>query len=73
MVFTGEMSIPRSQWGDRAKKAGLRVIGAVSGKTDYLVVPFGETGSSKSLKARSLGVCVVSEQRFLRMIKRLEQ
>ena len=72
VVFTGEMSIPRSKWGDRAKKAGLRVIGAVSGKTDYLVVPFGETGSSKSLKARSIGVRVVSEQRFLRMIKRLE-
>lgn len=72
VVFTGEMSISRSEWTARAKTAGLRVTGAVSGKTDYLVVPFGETGSSKSRKARALGVRVVSEQRFLRMITRLE-
>ena len=73
VVFTGEMSISRSEWTTRAKAAGLRVTGSVSGKTDYLVVPFGETGSSKSRKARALGVRVVSEQRFLRMITRLEQ
>jgi len=73
VVFTGEMSIKRSEWIERAKNAGLSVTGSVSGKTNYLVVPFGETGSSKSKKARKLGVRVVTEQRFLRMIKRLER
>lgn len=72
VVFTGEMSISRSKWTSRAKAAGLRVTGSVSGKTDYLVVPSVETGSSKSRKARGLGVRVVSEQRFIRMIMRLE-
>lgn len=72
VVFTGEMSLPRSEWIARTKSAGLRVTGSVSSKTDYLVVPFGETGSRKSLKARKLGVRVISEQRFLRMIKHLE-
>ena len=72
VVFTGEMSIPRSDWTRRAKAAGLRVTGSVSAQTDYLVVPFGDTGSSKSIKARELGVRVISEQRFLRMIKQLE-
>lgn len=73
VVFTGEMSVPRAEWKKRATSGGLSVTGSVSGKTDYLVVPFGETGSSKSLKARKLGVRVVSEQRFRRMIERLER
>ena len=71
-MFTGEMSIPRSDWIARAKAAGLRVTGAVSGKTEFLIVPFGETGSTKTQKARELGVRVISEQRFVRMISRLE-
>lgn len=72
VVFTGEMSLSRSEWKRRAVDAGLRVTGSVSGKTNFLVVPFGETGSSKSRKAREIGVRVVTEQRFIRMIKRLE-
>jgi DNA polymerase-3 subunit epsilon len=72
VVFTGEMSLSRSVWKQRAVDAGLRVTGSVSGKTNFLVVPFGETGSSKSRKAREIGVRVVTEQRFIRMIKRLE-
>lgn len=73
VVFTGEMSIARSEWKRRATAAGLRVVGSISGKTDFLVVPFGETGSGKSVKARKAGVRVVSEQRFRRMIERLER
>lgn len=69
VVFTGEMSIPRSEWKQRAEAAGLKVTGSVSSKTDLLVVPFGETGSSKSRNARMLGVGVVSEQRFRRMLR----
>lgn len=72
VVFTGEMTIPRSDWIARAKAAGLRVAGSVSGKTEFLIVPFGETGSTKTRKARELGVRVISEQRFIRMISRLE-
>lgn len=73
VVFTGEMSLPRGEWKTRAEAAGLKVTGSVSGKTDFLVVPFGETGSSKSRKARERGVPVVSEQRFKRMIMALEK
>jgi len=72
VVFTGEMSLSRTEWTDRAQAAGLRVTGSVSRKTDFLVVPFGETGSTKSRKARGLGVRVVSEQRFRRMLGAVE-
>jgi DNA polymerase III subunit epsilon len=71
VAFTGEMSISRAEWQSRAQAAGLQVKGSVSSKTDFLVVPFGETGSSKSRKARELGVTVVTEQRFKRMIDAL--
>jgi len=68
VAFTGEMSISRSEWKSRAQSVGLQVTGSVSSKTNFLVVPFGETGSTKSRKARELGVTVVTEQRFKRMI-----
>ncbi len=68
VAFTGEMSISRSEWKSRAQAVGLQVTGSVSSKTDFLVVPFGETGSTKSRKARELGVTVVTEQRFKRML-----
>ncbi len=73
VVFTGEMSLSRSEWKTRAENAGLKVTGSVSGKTNWLVVPSIVTGSGKSKKARELGVRVISEQRFLRMIKRREK
>lgn len=72
-MFTGEMSVSRGEWTARAEAVGLKVTKSVSGKTDFLVVPYGETGSSKSRKARELGVRVVSEQRFNRMILALEK
>lgn len=73
VVFTGEMSVARGEWTARAEATGLKVTKSVSGKTVFLVVPYGETGSSKSRKARELGVRVVSEQRFNRMILALEK
>lgn len=69
IVFTGEMSVPRSELKKYAEDLGLRVTGSVSKLTNYLVVPFGKTGSGKSLKARKLGIRVISEQRFLRMAR----
>lgn len=71
VVFTGEMAISRAEWTRRAQEAGLRIVGSVSKRTRCVVVPYSETGSSKSRKARELGVEVVGEQRFARMLERL--
>ena len=47
---------------------GGRVIGSVSGKTDYVLV--GEDPGSKLEKARTLGVSIVDEEEFRRMAGR---
>lgn len=46
---------------------GGKVAGSVSGKTNYLVNNDVESASSKNKKAKSLGVPIISEDRFLEM------
>jgi DNA ligase (NAD+) len=46
---------------------GGRVAGAVSKKTDYVVV--GENAGSKAEKATALGVKVISYQDFVEMVE----
>lgn len=64
IVFTGEMSCPRSALEEAARAAGLQPMSAVSGKTDVLVCADPESQSGKARKARALGVRVVSEAVF---------
>ena len=56
---------------DEAKKlieeAGGKVTGSVSKKTDYLVV--GENAGSKYDKAKELGIKILSEKEFIKLIK----
>lgn len=63
IVFTGALtSFTRDEAKALAEKAGAKVAGSVSGKTDYLVV--GEDAGSKAQKAAALGVAVMSEAEF---------
>lgn len=48
---------------------GGRVSGSVSSKTDYLINNDIESDSGKNKKAKSLGVAIISEDEFLRMVK----
>ena len=58
---------PREKAQNEIEKRGGRVVAAVSAKTDYLLV--GEGGGGKRAKAEALGVTIIDEQRFLKMIK----
>ncbi len=64
IVFTGEMSRPRSEFEEAARAAGLQLMSAVSGKTNVLVCADPESQSGKARKARALGVRVISEAVF---------
>lgn len=67
MVFTGTLTeMTRDEAKARAIALGAKVSGSVSAKTDILVA--GEKAGSKRTKAESLGVRVISEDDWLKMI-----
>jgi DNA ligase (NAD+) len=67
-VLTGTLeSMSRDQAKGLLESLGARVSGSVSKKTDYVVA--GEEAGSKLTKARALGVEVVDEEEFLKLVK----
>ncbi|MBF0203511.1 MAG: NAD-dependent DNA ligase LigA, partial [Desulfamplus sp.] len=69
-VLTGTLeSMTRSEAKELLQKAGAKVTGSVSAKTDYLVA--GESSGSKLAKAHELGVTIINEEIFRSMISDL--
>ena len=69
-VLTGslvESGMTRTEAGERLKEFGAKVSGSVSKKTSYVIC--GEAAGSKRTKAESLGVPILSEQDFLKLIE----
>jgi DNA ligase (NAD+) len=67
VVFTGTLeTLTRSEAKAQAERLGAKVAGSVSKTTDYVVA--GADSGSKLAKARELGVSVIDEQEWLRLI-----
>lgn len=67
-VFTGTLnSLGRDQARKLVEEQGGNVVGSVSRKTDYVVA--GEEAGSKLIKARELGVAVLDEEEFRRLLE----
>ena len=66
-VFTGRISIPREEAKRKVEQLGGRVSSSVTKKTDYVVA--GEEPGSKLEKAHKLGVKVIDEEEFMKMLK----
>lgn len=69
-VLTGSLvqsGMTRDEAGARLKEMGAKVSGSVSGKTSYVIA--GEAAGSKYDKAVSLGVPVLDEAAFLRILE----
>ncbi|MBX6323111.1 MAG: NAD-dependent DNA ligase LigA [Rhodospirillaceae bacterium] len=67
IVFTGTLeSMTRHEAKARAEALGARVAGSVSKNTDYVVV--GADAGSKAAKAAELGVTVLDEAAWLKLI-----
>jgi len=68
-VLTGSLSSMTRDEAQAALEAkGHKVAGSVSKKTDFVVA--GEDAGSKLDKARSLGVTVLDENKFLELLRR---
>ena len=68
LVFTGTMPpLGRAAATTLAQDVGAKVSGSVSKKTDYVIA--GAEAGSKLEKAQQLGVTVIDEAEFLRLLK----
>lgn len=69
-VITGtfEHFTPRSKAAEEIEKRGGKVTGSVSSKTTYVLA--GEAAGSKLAKARELGIPIIDEAAFLKMLNR---
>ncbi len=68
-VLTGRLSsLSRDEAGDRIGELGGKVSGSVSKSTDFVVV--GEDAGSKLRKATELGLKIIDEDEFLKLIGR---
>jgi len=68
VVFTGKLdSYTRAEAARLVEQAGGQVASSVSRKTDYLVV--GREPGSKLKKAQELGVAIVTEEEFQKLLE----
>ncbi|MFD5867493.1 exonuclease domain-containing protein [Corynebacterium sp. NPDC060344] len=67
VTFTGAMAIPREEWARRATEAGLDV-GGVCGRSRVVVAADVASMSGKAKKARELGVPVIGEREFAKLL-----
>jgi DNA ligase (NAD+) len=69
VVLTGKLStVSRDEAGDMVRKLGGKVAGSVSKNTDFVVV--GDDAGSKLKKATQLGIKILEEDEFLKLIGR---
>ncbi len=68
VVFTGTLEkLSRNEAKARAERAGAKVAGSVSKKTDYVIA--GADAGSKLDKARELGVTVLNEDEWIALLE----
>lgn len=70
-VITGTLSIDRDAMKDLIESKGGKVSGSVSAKTNYVLA--GEGGGSKRDKAEKLGVTILDEAEFNRLLEDLSK
>ena len=69
-MFTGELvATTRAEAKNIAENLGMKVLGAVSSKTDYVV--YGQNAGSKLAKAKELNISLLNEEQWLNLTANL--
>ena len=70
-VVTGKLTFYKNRNEIKAviEKNGGKVVGSISGKTDYLINNDIDSTSSKNLSAKKLNIPIISENEFLMMLE----
>ena len=71
VAFTGTLDLPRGEWERRVVELGL-VHGGVSRRTAVVVAANPDSMSGKATRARELGIPVVDEASFARLLSDVE-
>jgi len=69
IVFTGKSPLPRKEMAALAEQAGASIGGSVSAKTTILVIADPNSMSGKAVKAREMGIRLMSHEDFLKTIE----
>lgn len=67
--ITGELSSPRTEFEKQIKKNGGVMVSSVSKNTSFLITNETDGSSSKFVKAKALGIPIISENKLLKMIE----
>ncbi len=67
--ITGELSSPRGEFEKLIKKSGGVMVSSVSKNTSYLITNETDGSSSKFVKAKDLGIPIITENKLLKMIE----
>ena len=65
-LFTGTLSMPRARVAEMVRKEGGTVATGISRKVDFLVA--GADTGGKKMKAKELGIPILTEEEFLAML-----
>ena len=70
-VVTGKVNhfANRDELKAKIEELGGKVVGSVSAKTSYLINNDATSATGKNMKAQQLGISIISEEDFLRMIE----
>lgn len=67
ICITGSLEVfkNRNELVSAIEAVGGHVVSSVTGKTDYLLTNDANSGSSKAVKAKQLGIAIISEKEFI--------
>ena len=70
ICMTGTLSIGRSEMENKLRAIGLQIVTSISKNTDYLLTNDKESSSSKTKKAKTLGLSIINEKELDQLLSK---